>query len=168
MKKLLIENFFFMQWQKTIEVNSSSIIHCIKIHKNTGFNWPSFSSIGTESMILFLYGKLWVSENPYSRMFYTMWIRFYFQVQNFRVIANKWMSPILNKRFEKFFQTFFWKVYSETFFHSSIFEKQLSLLTIFAKSSILDLRHRVIFVIYWVSFQLTVKTLRKGVEHVPS
>ena len=84
-----MENFFFMQWQKTIEVNRSSIIHCIKIYKNTGFNWPSFSGIGTESMILFLYGKLWVSENPYSRMFYTVWIRFYFQVQNFRVIANQ-------------------------------------------------------------------------------
>ena len=78
------------------------------------------------------------------------------------------MSPILNKLFEKFFQKFFWKVYSEKFFHGSIFEKQLSTLTIFAKSSILDLRHRVIFVIYWVSFQLTVKTLRKGGEHVPS
>ena len=41
-----------------------------KICENTGFHWPLFSRIRTE--ILSLYWKIRVSENPYSRIFYTV------------------------------------------------------------------------------------------------
>ena len=43
-----------------------------KICENTGFHWLAFSHIRTESTILSLYGRIRVSENPYSRIFYAM------------------------------------------------------------------------------------------------
>ena len=41
-----------------------------KICENTGFHWPVFSCVRTKSMILSLYGRIRVSENPYSRISY--------------------------------------------------------------------------------------------------
>ena len=41
-----------------------------KICENTIFHWPVFSRIRTESTFLSLYGIIWISENPYSRIFY--------------------------------------------------------------------------------------------------
>ena len=40
-----------------------------KICENTGFQWHIFSCISTKSTILSLYGRIRVSENPYSRIF---------------------------------------------------------------------------------------------------
>ena len=43
-----------------------------KICENTGFQWHIFSRISTKSTILSLYGRIRVSENPYSRIFYAV------------------------------------------------------------------------------------------------
>ena len=43
-----------------------------KICENTGFQWHIFSRIGTKSTILSLHGRIRVSENPYSRIFYAV------------------------------------------------------------------------------------------------
>ena len=43
-----------------------------KFCKNTSFHWPIFFRIKTESTILSLYGRIRVSENPYSPIFYTV------------------------------------------------------------------------------------------------
>ena len=40
-----------------------------EICKNTGFHWPVLSRIRTEATILSIYGRIRVSENPYSRIF---------------------------------------------------------------------------------------------------
>ena len=52
------------------EQNHLSTLH--KIRENTGFHPPAFSRIRTKSMILSLYGKITVSENPYSPIFYAV------------------------------------------------------------------------------------------------
>ena len=41
-----------------------------KIYHNAGFQWPVFFRIRTESYIISLYGRIQVSENPYSRILY--------------------------------------------------------------------------------------------------
>ena len=41
-----------------------------KICENTGFHWPVFSHLRTEYKILSLYGRIRVSEKPYSDIFY--------------------------------------------------------------------------------------------------
>ena len=41
-----------------------------QICENMDFHWPVFSRIKTESAILSIYGRIQVSENPYSRIFY--------------------------------------------------------------------------------------------------
>ena len=55
---------------------SKMIIYPTTLHKiseNTGFQWPVFSRIRTESStILSLYGRIRVSENPYSCIFCTV------------------------------------------------------------------------------------------------
>ena len=43
-----------------------------KICENTGFHWPVFSRIRKEYTILPLHRRIRVSENPYSRIFYTV------------------------------------------------------------------------------------------------
>ena len=43
-----------------------------KIHENTGFHWPIFSCIRRKSSIFFLYGRIRVSENLYSGIFYAV------------------------------------------------------------------------------------------------
>ena len=53
------------------------------IFENTGFHWPVFSRIRTESRILTLYGRIRVSENPYSRIFYAKVSCYHFQILPF-------------------------------------------------------------------------------------
>ena len=43
-----------------------------KICENTGFNLLVFSRIRTEFKILSLHGRIRVSENPYSQIFFTV------------------------------------------------------------------------------------------------
>ena len=43
-----------------------------KICQYTGFLWPVFSHIRSESTILTLYEKIWVRKNPYAGKFYTV------------------------------------------------------------------------------------------------
>ena len=43
-----------------------------KIYENTGFHWPGFSRIRKESTILSLNGRMRVSENPCSHIFYAV------------------------------------------------------------------------------------------------
>ena len=43
-----------------------------KTCKNTGFQWPVFSHIRTEFLILSLYGRVCISENLYSCIFYAV------------------------------------------------------------------------------------------------
>ena len=45
-----------------------------KLCENTAFQLPALSRMRTESAIISLYVKIWVSENPYSRVFHTMHI----------------------------------------------------------------------------------------------
>ena len=45
-----------------------------KVWENTGFPWPIFSCKRTEYTILFLQGRLRVSENPYYRIFYAVFL----------------------------------------------------------------------------------------------
>ena len=45
-----------------------------KICQNTGFLWPAFSCMRTELKLLSLYGKMRVSENPHSGIFYAVMI----------------------------------------------------------------------------------------------
>ena len=57
-----------------------------KIYDKTGFYCPEFSStsIRTESTILNLYGRIRVSENPYSCIFYAVENTF----QGFSMVTN--------------------------------------------------------------------------------
>lgn len=43
-----------------------------KISENTGFCWSVFFRQMSESYVLFLYGKIWVIEIPYSCTFYVI------------------------------------------------------------------------------------------------
>ena len=43
-----------------------------EICENTGFQWPVFSRITTQSTILSLFGRIRVTENPYSCIFYAV------------------------------------------------------------------------------------------------
>ena len=52
------------------EQNPLATLH--KILENPGFHSPVFSLIRTKSMILSLYGRIPVSENPYSPIFYAV------------------------------------------------------------------------------------------------
>ena len=47
---------------------SNSTLH--KICENIGFYWLVFSRMKTESTILPLYGRIWFTSNPFSRIFY--------------------------------------------------------------------------------------------------
>ena len=52
-------------------------VDCLSLHKiceNTGFHWPVSPSIRTESRILSLYRKIRVTENPYSRILYSVFL----------------------------------------------------------------------------------------------
>ena len=54
--------------EAVIKRSARELLH--KICENTGFHWPVFSSIRTELYILSLHRRIWVSENPYLRIFY--------------------------------------------------------------------------------------------------
>ena len=52
------------------ENSSIGLLH--KICETTGFHWLVFSYITTESYVLLLYGRIQVSESPYSPKFYAV------------------------------------------------------------------------------------------------
>ena len=45
-----------------------------KLYENKVFQLPVIPRIRTESAIMPLYGRIWVSENPYSRVFHAVHI----------------------------------------------------------------------------------------------
>ena len=66
---------FFLIYKYTFNIKQNKKLKTETLHKicaNTGFDWPVFSSIRIESTILFLCGRIRVSENTYPRMFYAV------------------------------------------------------------------------------------------------
>ena len=75
-----------------------------KICEDTGFHWPVHSRIKTESTILFLYGRIQASENPYSRIFYAV-IWYFRKSGNFRKTSK--LLIIKDENWEKWILHFF-------------------------------------------------------------
>ena len=87
-----------------------------KICQNTGFTWPVFSGIRTESVSLFflsLYREIQIRENPYSDMFYAVITKRYLAValildsifslsiQNFNTLTVTLLSSNLSEGLSK-------------------------------------------------------------------
>ena len=62
----------YVYWRKVSNLNNCGI-PLRKIWQNVGFLRPVFSHISTEFSILFFYGKILVTENPYSGIFYAVY-----------------------------------------------------------------------------------------------
>lgn len=66
------ENGKFKEYRIDVKDPKLFFLTLCKICENTGFRWTLFPSIMTKSTILSLYRKIWVSENPYSDIFYAV------------------------------------------------------------------------------------------------
>ena len=62
----------FLFYDKKVVSENDSKIPLHKICENTGFHWPVFSHIRSESLILSLYERIRVSENMYFRIYYAV------------------------------------------------------------------------------------------------
>ena len=70
-----LSNFFLiflLDFSLKTSQNQTFSLH--KICENTYFHWPVFSRIRPKSQISSLYGRIRVSENPYSRIFYVVFL----------------------------------------------------------------------------------------------
>ena len=59
--------------------------------QNAGFLGPVLSFIRPKSLILSLYGKIWIRGNPYSATFYAVYMTFEIQLESF---AKSWKYNI--------------------------------------------------------------------------
>ena len=66
-----------------------------KICKSVDFCWSVFSRIKTESMILFLFGKIPVKGNPYFGIFYTVYALYNF-------MFSHWWGPCCSPNTSRF------------------------------------------------------------------
>ena len=88
--------------------------NCLPLYKtleNTGFHWPEFFRITTESTILSLYGRIQVSEKPYSRIFYAVYIKYFTKYDSYRQVRRP-VFIIRLKIWKLFFNILFIFVYN--------------------------------------------------------
>ena len=80
----------FEKYIKGLEskLRSARILRLYKICVNTGFQWPVFSYIRTESQIRSLHRRIRASENPYSRTFYVV------QLHPFPQLLETWWTVL--------------------------------------------------------------------------
>ena len=59
--------------------------------QNAGFLGPVLSFIRPKSLILSLYGKIWIRGNPYSATFYAVYMTFEIELES---VAKSWKYNI--------------------------------------------------------------------------